>query len=83
MGHGEVALTCGFPGISFEFILQRYYSNDVHYIPGGPIFIYIGAGYEVYGNYLDSGLVYDLAREVGGYMFATESRFYGESRPTG
>jgi hypothetical protein len=51
-------------------------------MPGGPIFLYIGAGYEVYDNYLRTGLVYDLASEVGGFIFAAESRFYGDSRPT-
>jgi thymus-specific serine protease len=56
--------------------------NEEYYYPGGPIFIYHGAGFEVYDNYLQTGLVHDLAQEIGAYIFSIESRYYGQSRPT-
>lgn len=60
----------------------RYYANDQHYVPGGPIFIYVGGGNEVYDDYLARGAVFEIAQETGGYLFGLEHRFFGASRPT-
>jgi hypothetical protein len=67
-----------------KFLFFQYYlANREHYVTGGPVFIYVGSdGYEVYDQYIRTGLVYDIASELGGYMFALEPRFYGKSRPT-
>lgn len=60
----------------------RYYSNDEHYVAGGPIFIYVGGGNEVYNDYLARGAVFEIAQETGGYLFGLEHRYFGASQPT-
>lgn len=61
---------------------MRYMANDQFYIPGGPIFIYVGAEWSISEGWLQSGHMFDLARKHGGYMFYTEHRYYGLSYPT-
>lgn len=61
---------------------MRYFSNDEHYVPGGPIFIYIGGEWTIsYGSIL-GGHIYDMAKEMNGHLFYTEHRYYGQSHPT-
>lgn len=60
---------------------QRYINNPDFWMPGGPIFIYVGGGFEVYADYLTRGLVFDITRELNGHLFALEHRYYGESKP--
>lgn len=64
-----------------QYFDLRYYVNSQFYIPGGPIFIYIGGGVEVYSDRLEKGAMYEIAEETGGYLFALEHRYFGESRP--
>lgn len=59
----------------------RYFANNEHYVPGGPIYIYIGGGV-LSDEFITGGAMYDIARETGGYLFALEHRYFGESRPT-
>lgn len=59
----------------------RYIHNSEFWVPGGPIFIYIGGGFEIYDEYLTSGHVFDINRELNGHLFALEHRYYGVSRP--
>ena len=61
---------------------MRYFANSDHYLAGGPLFIYIGGGLEVYDEFLTRGAVFDIAKETNGYVFALEHRYFGESRPT-
>lgn len=61
---------------------MRYMSNDQFYVPGGPIFIYVGAEWTISEGWLLSGHMFDMARVNGGYMFYTEHRYYGGSYPT-
>jgi hypothetical protein len=56
--------------------------NDQFYTPGGPFFIFVGGEWSITPNRLTGGHMYDMARELNGYMFYTEHRFYGLSRPT-
>lgn len=65
-----------------RFFDLRYFVNDQHYIPGGPIFIYIGGGFEIYDEFLERGAMFEIAQETGGYLFALEHRYFGESKPT-
>lgn len=64
---------------------MRYYENTEFFQDGGPIFIYITLGeglYGVYDDWIKDGLVYEIAKESNGLMFALEHRYYGVSRPT-
>ncbi|GAB0098737.1 Peptidase S28 [Sergentomyia squamirostris] len=62
--------------------LMRYLANDEFYQPGGPIFIFVGGEWEIDPGFIIGGHTYDMARELNGYLFYTEHRFYGQSRPT-
>lgn len=59
----------------------RYFVNSEFYQPGGPIFIYVSGGFEVYDQYLAEGNVYEIARDTAGHLFSLEHRYFGESRP--
>lgn len=64
---------------------QRYIENSEYYVEGAPIFIYLTAGernYGVYDDFIKSGLVYEIAEETNGLLFALEHRYFGLSRPT-
>jgi len=61
---------------------MRYMENSEHFIAGGPIFIYIGGEWTISPSWIQGGHTYDIAKELHGYLFYTEHRFYGESHPT-
>lgn len=61
---------------------MRYYANGDHYVAGGPLFIYIGGEWSISAGWVQGGHMYDMAREMGGYVFYTEHRYYGASFPT-
>lgn len=61
---------------------MRYYANGEHYVPGGPIFIYIGGEWTISAGWVLGGHMYDMAKEMGGYIFYPEHRYYGSSLPT-
>lgn len=47
------------------------------------MFVLIGgeSSMDVTLDYLQAGLMYDMAQEMGAYMFLLEHRYYGESVP--
>lgn len=61
---------------------MRYFSNSQHYAPGGPFFIYLGGEWEITYGSVTGGHMYDMAKEMNGYIFYTEHRYYGKSHPT-
>ncbi|XP_055530179.1 thymus-specific serine protease [Wyeomyia smithii] len=61
---------------------MRYMENAEHYQPGGPLFIYVGGEWTISAGSISRGHFYDMAEELGAYLFYTEHRFYGLSRPT-
>jgi thymus-specific serine protease len=60
----------------------RYFHNSEHYLPGGPIFIYVSGGVEAYDDFLTRGAVFEIAEDTRGHLFSLEHRYYGTSRPT-
>ncbi|CRL02526.1 CLUMA_CG015080, isoform A [Clunio marinus] len=63
--------------------MMRYFENDEHYIPNGPIFIYVGGEWSISAGSISAGShIYDLAKEHNGILFYTEHRYYGKSHPT-
>lgn len=60
----------------------RYFVNSQHWLAGGPIFIYVAGGFEVYDEFLEGGMMFELAEELNGNLFGLEHRYFGESRPT-
>ncbi|XP_058831051.1 thymus-specific serine protease-like [Topomyia yanbarensis] len=61
---------------------MRYMENAEHYQPGGPLFIYVGGEWTISAGSISRGHFYDMAKELGAYLFYTEHRYYGLSRPT-
>ncbi|GLV45696.1 uncharacterized protein CBL_02716 [Carabus blaptoides fortunei] len=60
---------------------MRYMYNGQFFRAGGPILIMLGAEWTIEPSWLQSGQMYDIAREHGAFMFYTEHRFYGQSMP--
>lgn len=61
---------------------QRYLTNDIHFQPAGPIFIFIGGEWEIGPAHISPGrYIYDLAEHFNALLVYTEHRFYGKTRP--
>lgn len=68
--------------INMEFEWQqRYFVNRDYFLTGGPVFIYVGKGFEHF-EVMYRGEVFDFSKSLNGILFALEHRFYGASRPT-
>ncbi|XP_049531354.1 putative serine protease K12H4.7 [Anopheles darlingi] len=62
---------------------NRYLSLMDHFVPTGPILIFLAGSIPVNSALIDeTTLINEMARELGGALFAFETRFYGESQPT-
>lgn len=61
---------------------MRYFSNNAHFVFGGPMFVFVGGEWPISYGWVVGGAMYDMAKDMNGYIFYTEHRFYGESRPT-
>lgn len=59
----------------------HYLVNNEFFVAGGPIFIY-GSGRANYGQFLERGVIFEIAEETNGSLFSLEHRYYGDSRPT-
>lgn len=57
-----------------------YYATGEFYAAGGPLFIYVGGNWEVAPQF--GGHLGEMARQMNGYLFATQHRYYGQSYPT-
>lgn len=60
---------------------MRYLSNDFYFKEKGPIFIFVGGEWEISESNLRGGHMFDMAKNLSGYMFYTEHRYYGRSQP--
>lgn len=61
---------------------QRYLMNGENFREDGPIFVFLAGEWTITPYRLEYSLMADMAREMNGYMFYLEHRYYGESRPT-
>lgn len=61
---------------------QRYLMNGEFFREGGAIFVFLAGEWEITPYRLENSLMANLARELNGYMFYLEHRYYGQSRPT-
>ncbi|CAK1546040.1 unnamed protein product [Leptosia nina] len=61
---------------------MRFMYNDEFFGgDGNPLFILVGGEWDIVEGWLRAGNMYEAARENKGYMFYTEHRYYGESKP--
>lgn len=61
---------------------MRYFSNDAYFVNGGPMFIFVGGNWPISYGWVLEGHMVDMAKDMKGYIFYTEHRYYGESKPT-
>lgn len=52
------------------------------YEEGGPIFVYVGGDFEIGSFWIEHGHLFDIARDLNAIIFAFETRFFGQNRPT-
>lgn len=62
--------------------LQRYYMNGEFFQPGGPLLVVLGGEWAIRPDRLQDSMPVTLARELFGYIFYLEHRYYGQSFPT-
>lgn len=62
---------------------NRYWFDDTHYKPGGPVFLLIVG--EAEGTLrlpiMEKGIIYQLSKAHGGMSVVLEHRFFGTSQP--
>lgn len=61
---------------------QRYLMNGEFFQPGGPIILMLGGLRDVDVDRLTDSMPLNVARELGGYAFYLEHRYFGKSFPT-
>lgn len=61
---------------------MKYFSNDNHFVFGGPMFVFVGGDWPISYGWVIRGHVFDMAKDMSGTVFYTEHRYYGDSRPT-
>ncbi|CAH0695464.1 unnamed protein product [Spodoptera exigua] len=60
---------------------MRYYERLDLWKPKGPIYLFINGEGEASDVFLQTGILYDLAKETNGAMYLSEHRYYGKSKP--
>lgn len=62
---------------------QHYVFDDSYYVPGGPIFLYIGGETDLASRFsnLETGIIQILMEAFGGLGIILENRYYGQSYP--
>lgn len=56
--------------------------NMDHYLPGGPLYIYIKDTRDYTTRWIESGLMVDIAAETHAALFTFNHRYFGDNRPT-
>lgn len=59
----------------------RYLYNEAVYKPGGPIFLFVGGQEPLFPVMINSGPLFEIAKEHGGLLLYPEIRYAGLSRP--
>lgn len=60
---------------------MRYFKSLDLWKSGGPLYIYLNGEWEGTEAVFSSGLLHELTKETSGAIYATEHRYYGNSRP--
>ncbi|KOB73336.1 Uncharacterized protein OBRU01_10767 [Operophtera brumata] len=60
---------------------MRYFQKLDMWKPNGPIYLFIYGESRAGQEYLQAGMMYELAKETKGAMFLSEQRYYGDSKP--
>lgn len=65
-----------------SLVFQRYYRNNYFYMPGRPMFVFLGGEWIITDYRMTNSLMYNMASYMNANIFYLEHRYYGESRPT-
>lgn len=60
---------------------MRYFERLDYWEAEGPIYLFINGEAQGSDALLRTGILYELAKETNGAMYATEHRYYGKSKP--
>lgn len=60
----------------------KYNSNQEYYNGSGPLFFFVNDAGVHTTEWIEHGLMVDLAREVGAALFRADHRYYGDNLPT-
>lgn len=56
--------------------------NTHHFENYGPLFIYLKDAYEYSTEFIEEGLMVDIAEETGAALLTFDTRYFGRNRPT-
>lgn len=62
------------------FSSQTYHANVNHYQPGGPFYIFVKDVYDRSTQWIERGLMVDIARNTSGALFTYDPRYYGHNQ---
>jgi len=65
-----------------DIVLFTYHANLEHYEAGGPFYIYIKDVFDTTTQWIEEGLMVDVARQTGGALFTFDQRYLGANNVT-
>lgn len=68
--------------VSLTGKLQEYQINDEYYHENGPIFIYVSESDQFTTQWIEKGLMVDIAKSLNGTLVSAEHRYFGKNIPT-
>lgn len=60
---------------------MKYFQRLDKWKPTGPIYLHISGEWKAAKGFLQTGILYELAKETNGAMYLSEHRYYGDSKP--
>lgn len=67
----------------FNFLILKQYTTNIEYFQAdGPLFFYISDAGAFTTEWIQRGLIADLAMEFGGALFTADFRYFRNNLPT-
>lgn len=63
-------------------VSQKYILNRQYYVDGGPLFVYINDAVTYTTQWLQTGLMYDIAKQLNGALITSDHRYFRSNLPT-
>lgn len=60
---------------------MKYFERLDKWRPKGPVYLDISGEWKAEKGFLQTGILYELAKETNGAMYLSEHRYYGDSKP--
>lgn len=65
-----------------NFFPQKSKINRNFYVPGGPLFVFVNDAGTFSTQWLQTGLMYDIAEQLGAALITADHRYFGVNLPT-